>query len=410
MQEANIDFHIHSKYSGGCSRDMDIPSLAKGCEGKGLDVIGTGDATNPNWIAHIKETLVPDNDSGVYSYGDSPTRFLITAEVEDDRRVHHLLLFPELSSAIDFRERIKKDSKDIDTEGRPHLRLSGEQIAELANECGALIGPCHAFTPWTSVYKAHDSLKDCYGEALKHISFLELGLSADCDMADTITELKDLTFLSNSDAHSPHPHRIGREFNRLKIDDLSFDEIKKAILREGGRKIILNVGLDPREGKYHETACTRCYLKFHPKDAQQMKRRCPECGGIIKKGVVERVFELSGGNETKHPSYRPPYIKTVPLAECLGMAIGVKTLTSLKVQSAWNELTQKLGNESEILLNVPLTKISESNKKLAEIIEEFRTGKIKYISGGGGMYGHPVFGREANDNYYDVSQKTLSSF
>ncbi len=57
-------------------------------------------------------------------------------------------------------------------------------------------------------------LIDCYG---KMPDFLELGLSADSDMADTIEELENIPFLTNSDAHSPWPHRLGREFNELEI-------------------------------------------------------------------------------------------------------------------------------------------------------------------------------------------------
>ena len=58
---------------------------------------------------------------------------------------------------------------------------------DIAHENGCIIGPAHAFTPWTSIYKEYDSIMDCYG---KMPDFLELGLSADSDMADTIEELR----------------------------------------------------------------------------------------------------------------------------------------------------------------------------------------------------------------------------
>lgn len=60
----------------------------------------------------------------------------------------------------------------------------------------------------------------------KKPDFLELGLSADTNMADRIEELQDIVFLTNSDAHSPWPHRLGREFNRLKLDDFSYTSLK----------------------------------------------------------------------------------------------------------------------------------------------------------------------------------------
>ena len=73
-------------------------------------------------------------------------------------------------------------------------------------------------------------------------------------MADTIEELEDIPFLTNSDAHSPWPHRLGREFNELEIGKLTFDDVRDAILN---KKIKANYGFDPRLGKYHKTACTK---------------------------------------------------------------------------------------------------------------------------------------------------------
>ena len=72
---------------------------------------------------------------------------------------------------------------------------------------------------------------------------MELGLSANTDLADQLETLKDISFLSNSDAHSQDPRSLGREFNRLEIDNPSFEEILLALQRKDDRKIILNVGL-----------------------------------------------------------------------------------------------------------------------------------------------------------------------
>ncbi len=80
--------------------------------------------------------------------------------------------------------------------------MSGAEIQELAWASGCIMGPAHAFTPWTNIYKEFDSLMDCYGEIP---DFVELGLSADAGMADRIEELQETPFLTNSDAHSPGP-------------------------------------------------------------------------------------------------------------------------------------------------------------------------------------------------------------
>ena len=143
--------------------------------------------------------------------------------------------------------------------------------------------------------------------------FLELGLSADSDMADTIEELQEISFSTNSDAHSPWPHRLGREFNEIDVQKINFKNIKDAVLNQ---KITANYGFDPRLGKYHATACSKCYTKYSIEDAIKMKMKC-RCGGRIKKGVDYRIHELSKWKKPHHPPHRPPYIHILPLAEII---------------------------------------------------------------------------------------------
>lgn len=101
-------------------------------------------------------------------------------------------------------------------------------------------------------------------------------------MGSQITELENLSFLSNSGAHSPWPYRIGREFNRFNTDkEISDFETLQNMIVKGPKQ---NVGLDPREGKYHLTAYNSCYKKYSLIQAQNNSWRC-ECGSTIKKGV-----------------------------------------------------------------------------------------------------------------------------
>jgi len=71
------DFHIHSKYSRACSKELTIPNLVKWAKIKGLDILGTGDFTHPIWFEEIKK-LKP-NKKGFYYYEDFP--FIITGEI-----------------------------------------------------------------------------------------------------------------------------------------------------------------------------------------------------------------------------------------------------------------------------------------------------------------------------------------
>jgi uncharacterized protein (TIGR00375 family) len=388
---------------------MELPLIAKQAELKGLQVVGTGDALHPLWIKHLKENLIEES-GGIYAIKNSNTKFLITTEVEDKRRVHHLILLPSLSSSESLAEKLKKFSVDMERDGRAHIRLNGKELVDFVKDVQGMIGPSHAFTPWTAIYKEYDSLGECYGDNLKEIEFLELGLSADTYLADKIPELQDITFMSNSDTHSPYPHRLGREFNRIEVKELNFSEIKKAIKHEGGRKFSLNVGLNPKEGKYHLTSCTRCFLRFKVEDAIRLKWRCPECGGIIKKGVLDRINELAKFKEARHPWHRPKYMHILPLAEVISLALNISTITSKKIENEWNFLIRKFGTEINVLVDANIEEIKKFDPKVGKIIEKFRLGRMRYIPGGGGQYGKPTLKNESPPEFWGSGQKRLGEF
>ncbi len=393
----NADLHIHSHYSAATSPRMDLPTLAKEGTRKGIHLLGTGDCLHPKWLKGIKELeerngifYFTGKDKGKGKSKNTSTDFVLTVEVEDMRRVHHLLILPAIAKAEELYESFSRYSRDIDSDGRPSLRLSGEEIAEHARDAEALIGPCHAFTPWTALYAYHNSLQECYGDMVGYVSFVELGLSADSSYADRIEELRELTFLTNSDAHSPYPIRLAREFNRFQVADTSFDELKAAIERKRGRKPVLNVGVPPAEGKYNESACIRCYKHYPLTEAIIRKWRC-DCGGLIKKGVRDRVNELANCNGT-HPEHRPPYLHLIPLAMIIGLALH-KSTTSKAVNTVWESLLAGFGTEVNVLVDAPMDDFRTNtanfhlDARVIEAIKAFREGEIRVIPGGGGKYG-----------------------
>jgi uncharacterized protein (TIGR00375 family) len=381
----NSDLHIHSRYSAATSPRMDLPTLAKEASRKGVQLLGTGDCLHPKWLNGIRAL---EECGGIFSFKgeEEGTNFVLTVEVEDERRVHHLLIVPSIAKAEELYESFSAHSPDIDTDGRPSLRLSGQEIADHARDAEALIGPCHAFTPWTALYAYHDSLKQCYGDLVGYVSFVELGLSADSSYADRIEELRALTFLTNSDAHSPYPIRLAREFNRFQVEDMSFEELKAAIERNRGRKSVLNVGFPPAEGKYNESACIRCYKHYSLSEASILKWRC-ECGGMIKKGVRDRVNELADC-DCAHPEHRPPYLHLIPLAEIIGLALH-RSASSKAVTEIWDSLLSEFGTEVNVLIDAPIDEFHTVNldDRAVEAIAAFRAGEISVIPGGGGKYG-----------------------
>jgi uncharacterized protein (TIGR00375 family) len=383
----DCDFHIHSRYSGATSKNMTLDTISKQALLKGLDVVGTGDAIHRGWLEELKS--LESCYEGVYE--KNGCKFVITLEVEDARRVHHLIFLPSVAAAQGLRAGLKEHSEDIDKDGRPHVRLTGEEIVDFVLEVEGALGPSHAFVPWTSVYKEYNSLRECYGSNTRRIFFLELGLSADTELADYIAELKNITLLSNSDAHSPWPHRLGREFNRLEVRDISYSNIIRA-LRRRGNKVILNVGLDPRLGKYHRTACIRCHALYEYEDALRLHWRCADCGGVLKKGVRDRIRELSSYSEALHPEHRPPYMRIAPLAEILCLALKVKSIYSPRIQGEWKKLVKAFGSEISVLIDADTEDIKKvSGEAVGGLIRRYREGDFSIIQGGGGKYGRIVF-------------------
>ena len=386
----NADLHIHSHFSKSANIDMNIKRISLEAPKKGLDLVATGDCLHPKWIKEIKTCNIVDEGTFELNH----TRFILSTEVEDIDHIHHLLYFHDFSKIEEFKEIIRGKSIDIENEGKPKIYLNGEEIASIAKDVEALIGPSHIFTPWTGVYSIKKSLSQCYRDLTNYVKFVELGLSASSDLADRIQELHRLTFLSNSDSHNPHPVRFGREFNKFKVNDLTFKEIKKAIYGINGNKPILNVGLPPQEGKYFDSACISCNKHYDFNEAEKKKWKC-SCSSLIKKGVKHQIEEKANFIEPQHPFNRPPYLYTIPLSEIITKAIGQRNpFTDISFRR-WEELISVFGDEINVLFDVEIKDIAKITvPAITEAIQAFRQGDYIIKPGGGGKYGQISFPKE----------------
>lgn len=268
--------------------------------------------------------------------------------------------------------------KNMDADGRPKLRMNAKEIMDITKQYDCMVGPAHIFTPWTGIYKSYNTIRQCYDAKP---DFVELGLSSDTYLADTIKELHEYPFLTNSDSHSPWPHRMGREFNRIEIKQLSYQSLRDAI---ENNQILENYGINPEIGKYHETGCTRCYKLYSITKACKQNMKCT-CGGQIKKGVKARIDELAT-LKNQHPKTRPHYQYILPLAQLLS-TVHDKGVTTKYVQTRYDNLITLFGNEIEVLINTPINEIQKIDKELAGIIESYRTNSLEIEPGRGGQYG-----------------------
>ena len=398
------DLHIHSRFSMATSKEGTPENLDFWARKKGISLIGTGDFTHPVWREELKERLVTEGN-GLYHLRDEyvkeesrkfpgeGTRFVVSGEISSiykkngkTRKVHNVILLPSLEAADAMAQRLEKIG-NIHSDGRPILGLDSHDLLEMMLDVcpeGILI-PAHIWTPHFSVLGAKsgfDSVEECFEELAPYIHALETGLSSDPAMNWRISKLDRYQLVSNSDAHSPS--KLGREANLLDID-CSYEGLYRAI--QTGEGLEGTVEFFPEEGKYHFDGHRKCGVSLSPVEAERLGGICPVCGKKLTMGVDHRVEQLADRAEGFVKKDGKKYESLVPLPEVISACIGYST-ASKKVQGCFEQMIQTLGTEFDILRNVPSEDIKScAGERIAEGIENVRTGNVKRIPGYDGEYG-----------------------
>lgn len=398
------DLHIHSRFSMATSKEGTPENLDFWARKKGISLIGTGDFTHPVWREELKERLVSEGN-GLYRLRDAyvkeesrkfpgeGTRFVVSGEISSiykkngkTRKVHNVILLPSLEAADAMAQRLEKIG-NIHSDGRPILGLDSHDLLEMMLDVcpeGILI-PAHIWTPHFSVLGAKsgfDSVEECFEELAPYIHALETGLSSDPAMNWRISKLDRYQLVSNSDAHSPS--KLGREANLLDID-CSYEGLYRAI--QTGEGLEGTVELFPEEGKYHFDGHRKCGVSLSPVEAERLGGICPVCGKKLTMGVDHRVEQLADRAEGFVKKDGKKYESLVPLPEVISACMGYST-ASKKVQGCFEQMIQTLGTEFDILRNVPSEDIKScAGERIAEGIENVRTGNVKRIPGYDGEYG-----------------------
>ena len=398
------DLHIHSRFSMATSKEGTPENLDFWARKKGISLIGTGDFTHPVWREELKERLVSEGN-GLYRLRDEyvkeesrkfpgeGTRFVVSGEISSiykkngkTRKVHNVILLPSLEAADSMAQRLEKIG-NIHSDGRPILGLDSHDLLEMMLDVcpeGILI-PAHIWTPHFSVLGAKsgfDSVEECFEELAPYIYALETGLSSDPAMNWRISKLDRYQLVSNSDAHSPS--KLGREANLLDID-CSYEGLYRAI--QTGEGLEGTVEFFPEEGKYHFDGHRKCGVSLSPVEAERLGGICPVCGKKLTMGVDHRVEQLADRAEGFVKKDGKKYESLVPLPEVISACMGYST-ASKKVQGCFEQMIQTLGTEFDILRNVPSEDIKScAGERIAEGIENVRTGNVKRIPGYDGEYG-----------------------
>ncbi|HWO75789.1 MAG TPA: endonuclease Q family protein [Bacillus sp. (in: firmicutes)] len=385
MRSFFADLHIHI---GRTSRNQAVKITASdnltlvsildyAKQEKGLDVVGIIDCHSPGVLEDIQFAIqqgkLEEHKDGGLVTSDS-LLLIMGAEVEiydefSSGPIHILCFFPYVDKMAKFSKWLQKRVTNIHLSSQ-RAYASGKELQEIVKELDGLFIPAHIFTPFKSLFGkgVHKSLTEVLDP--EKIDAVELGLSSNTEMAYQIEEIRKYPFLTNSDAHSLQ--KMGREYQKLQMEELSYKELVLAIKGLEGRFIEANYGLDPRIGKYHQTVCANCFQQV-----TSIEEPCPYCGHKrIVKGVKERIEELRS-TEKVNEIRKPPYFHQVPLENLPG--IGPKLL---------KKLISAFGNEMNVLhfaTEEDLRKVA--GEKVTTFILAARYGTLTLETGGGGRYG-----------------------
>lgn len=394
------DLHIHSRYSRATSKEMAIPKIAEYARLKGIDMVGTGDFTHPEWLKELKRDL-KQCGQGVFEH--SGVRFLLNVEVNNiysrhgkGRRMHNVIFAPDFSTVEKINGFLTKYGK-LASDGRPILSLDSQDMFKglLNISSDIILIPAHIWTPWYSLFGSNsgfDSITECFGELADGFFAVETGLSSDPSMNWRLSALDRYTLVSNSDAHSPS--RLGREANVFK-DPLDYFGLREVLVKKDRGQFLYTIEFYPEEGKYHYDGHRKCNVRLAPREARFNNNICPVCSRSLTIGVLHRVESLADREEGFHPDNAIPYKNLVPLEEIIAEAMGCGRET-IAVKNEYRRMCKQLGNEFNILLNTPIDELhNNTQEKIALAIDRVRRGDVIINPGYDGEFGTvSIFERE----------------
>lgn len=357
--DLNLDLHSHSGYAGGVGKTS-FEDIERNMPRKGINVVGTGDCIHPAWRSTLEADL-SDCGNGLFSYTEGSsvsyllqTEVIFTSDIGGRRKgVHTLLLFPSFE-AVDAVSLLLDQWGVKNTVGRPFVtcrdaaEVSSRIEAILDADSGIELIPAHVMTPEGVLGSKAPvpSMESYYGECSERISIIETGLSADPYILSLVPELDDVTFISNSDAHSPALNRMGREFTTVSAP-CTYEGILSRLRKN---RIEATAEFNPMEGRYFLTGHRGSrkghdgrYCVYGPGKMPQ-DGLCPICGKALTVGVLERALQLSSiqGDPRSIDDMKAKTAVThmVPLVEVIASAKSICSLASKKVLHEYGRITE----------------------------------------------------------------------
>lgn len=429
MQELIVDLHIHSHFSRATSKDCTLEGLYRWGKIKGINIIGTGDFTHPEWFYEIQQKLEP-TEGGLYKLRDDlagpidrdlpPSvrgnliRFVPTVEIatiykksERVRKLHQLVVMPDFKGVSELNARLERIG-NLKADGRPILGLDSKALLRHALESNSdsLYIPAHIWTPWFGMFgskSGFDSIEEAFDELAPEIRAIETGLSSDPAMNRRVSNLDRVSITSHSDAHSPA--KLGREATVMNCSPTYADVVGG--IKSGDKRLTGTIEFFPEEGKYHADGHRACGTRFAPAETKALGGICPNCQKALVVGVNYRVDELADRTVLGVTEAAKTTEYIVPLAEVLAELHAVKSVSGRAVTEEYRTAIARLGSEFDILRKIPLDEIKAHSPMLGLAVERIRGDDVYRESGFDGVFGIIKVFKDAQERAEVTAQLSL---
>ena len=244
MKEYRADLHIHSVLSPCGDLDMSPRNIIRHAVDSQIDILGI---TDHNSTRHGPLMRKLGSEHGVF--------VLTGAEVTSREEVHCLAFFETDDQLASFQEYLDKklipfkndpgrfghqvvvDKNDNIVDEVENLLIYSidqgiDQIEEMVHSLEGLFIPAHVNRAINSIFS--------------QLGFMPSGINADAleisrhvgkkDFLEGHPDLSHFTFIQSSDAHFPGD--IGRVSSVFRIKEVNFGEIKMALARKEGRRVV----------------------------------------------------------------------------------------------------------------------------------------------------------------------------
>lgn len=369
---------------------MTVQNIATWAQRKGLDLLGTGDCLQADWLEEIESSMVEAEPGWLTLRPEiaetsekmlpprlrRPLRFVLSTEVccappgtPELGGLHHLIYFPTLESARRFRARLEPCG-DL-REGRPMLALDSRQLlaAVIAHGDGCRLAPAHVFNPWYSSLGSVSggrTLQDVFGGLTPELLAAEMGLTSTPAMCRRVSSLDPHALFCCSDAHSLE--NLGRECTLVDIEP-GYDALFAALSAGAKDRIGGLIKFPVERTRYYRNRCGSCQVSFDG-------RKCPRCGRPLATGARDRLELIADRAEPRLRADAPVCLQLLPLAYVIAELMGVER-TSKGVRQHYDRLLEALGHERHILTEATLEEIAAAGTpQLARAIVVQRTSPI----------------------------------